>query len=109
MRCAQEIAPFLRVLGCYPMDLDAGDFRAASVQQEDLGGDDRSLNGSGRQAMRTDDLLMAVTGASVRMPIMQVHATTILQPCACAPGLKAVVAMHACMLAWHASMVPKDV
>ena len=68
----QEIAPFLRVLGCYPMDLDAGDAASVLSSQDEFGTDDRALNGGGSLVMRSDDLLMAVTGASVRIPAMQV-------------------------------------
>ncbi len=61
----QEIAPFLRVLGCYPMDLNAGDVAAAPA---DLPVDDRMLSSTGL-SMGSDDLLMAVSGASARMPM----------------------------------------
>ncbi|CAL8466593.1 g6129 [Coccomyxa elongata] len=65
LRHLQEIAPFLRVLGCYPMDLNAGDVSAAPA---DLPVDDRTLSGTAL-GMRSDDLLMAVSGASARMPM----------------------------------------
>ncbi len=64
----QEIAPFLRVLGCYPMDLNAGD---VSVAPADLPVDDHTLSGTGL-GMRSDDLLMAVSGASARMPMQAI-------------------------------------
>ena len=32
----QEIAPFLRVLGCYPMDLDAGDGQESTSAERQL-------------------------------------------------------------------------
>ena len=32
----QEIAPFLRVLGCYPMDLDAGDGQESASAERQL-------------------------------------------------------------------------
>lgn len=81
-RDVQEIAPFLRVLGCYPMDLGAGDAAAAAaaaaataaLAEELLMMDDGANNGGGRRrgdAMRTDDLLMAVSGASMRVPAMR--------------------------------------
>jgi hypothetical protein len=59
--CAQEIAPFLRVLGCYPMDLDAGDFEAGGARGAVTVAPDGGLLGS-----QTDDLLMAMSGAAAQ-------------------------------------------
>lgn len=57
----QEIAPILRVLGSYPMDLDQGSYA------EDSASDDRVLSSNGALSSN-DDLLMAVANATAREP-----------------------------------------
>ena len=56
----QEIAPFLRVLGCYPMDLDAGDGQESALAERQL-----SSNGaSGPAESTTAEDALLLSGAA---------------------------------------------
>ena len=55
----QEITPFLRVLGCYPMDLDAGDFPG----RESISASDAELLGS-----QAEDNLRSGSWSGARTP-----------------------------------------
>lgn len=62
----QEIAPFLRVLGCYPMDLDAGDFQETAAEERQLSSNRAS--GPAENAVADDSLLFSAAGPQRRVP-----------------------------------------
>ena len=62
----QEIAPFLRVLGCYPMDLDAGDFQETAAEERQLSSNGAS--GPAGNAVADDSLLFSAAGPQRRAP-----------------------------------------
>ena len=70
----QEIAPFLRVLGCYPMDLDAGDGQESASAEGQL-----SSNGASGPAESTnaEDALLLSGAAFPRKTGAQVWDQTI--------------------------------
>ena len=65
----QEIAPFLRVLGCYPMDLDAGDGQESAAAERQP-----SSNGAGGppESTHAEDALLPSGAAFQRKAGSQV-------------------------------------
>ena len=64
---AQEITPFLRVLGCYPMDLDAGD--AVTSREAIVASDAELLGNQAQELLRTGSWSSARTPAEVCAPL----------------------------------------
>ena len=55
----QEIAPFLRVLGCYPMDLDAGDGHESASAERQPSGNGNGASGPPESTSAEDALLLS--------------------------------------------------
>ena len=62
----QEIAPFLRVLGCYPMYLDGVEVAEGAVEEHQLSSNGASANGGA--ALADDSLMLTAAGVPRRMP-----------------------------------------
>ena len=74
----QEIAPYLRVLGCYPMYLDGGEVAERAVEEHQI----TSNGASAHQGAALGDDSLMLSGAAVprRMPKQVPDASSQLFP-----------------------------